>query len=50
MDAQDKDALKAIPLLSHAQLSALDAACEMHTQQVQEVLEDGVLSLSYVRL
>lgn len=49
VDAQDKDALKAIPLLSHAQLSALDAACEMHTQQVQEVLEDTRPDQKFVR-
>lgn len=41
VDAQDKDAPEAIPLLTQTQLTSLDAACELHTDSVRAVLQEA---------
>jgi len=49
VDAQDTDAPEAIPLLSQVQLTSLDAACEMHTRPVREVLQEAKPKMRFLQ-
>mmetsp|Transcript_35454 Transcript_35454/g.82720 ORF Transcript_35454/g.82720 Transcript_35454/m.82720 type:complete len:659 (-) Transcript_35454:90-2066(-) len=40
VDAQETDARRAVPLLTQVQMDALDAACQLHTRAVLDILEE----------